>query len=89
MQDAVFVIKDEIFERLSSVRIVMLDKRTRSSTLLEVSLARGWNKNLGSNPVKDRFMGQQVEGRIEHGYDYDFYRYLKELEKPFLYYIHT
>jgi hypothetical protein len=42
----------------------------RSSTLLDVSLARGWNENLGSNPVKRPVHGTASRRVVERGYDY-------------------
>jgi hypothetical protein len=72
------VIKDVILEHAAQFRLIA-NKTQRDLAHFIISLARGWNENLGSNPVKDRFMGQQVEGRIDSATIYDPYNYLSKL----------
>jgi hypothetical protein len=65
-------------ERIAQFGLIA-NKTQRDLARCTISLARGWNENLGSNLVKDRFMRLQAEGRLVRGYDYDSYSVKKNL----------
>jgi hypothetical protein len=62
MGDTVFVIKDEILEHNAQFGVIANKMQRDLNIVFRVSLARGWNENLGSNPVKTGSWDSKLKG---------------------------